>query len=116
MKCKFCGRQATGGISYTAPGNIPAFTCWECKEYYILDCKTRKNEELQKLELLNVCSFDLAWIGKCKKPGYPFCNKHKKEVCRVCGRQATHQCSVADGLVCGIPLCDECKCPNHRDY
>jgi len=114
MECKFCRKSNTGGISYIDSGGNLAFACWECKTDFEFDYKNRINKELQELKILNLCRFNLAWIGWCKKPGYPFCDNHKKEVCRVCKKQATHQCPVAGSLVCGISLCDNCKCPIHK--
>lgn len=59
------------------------------------------------------CNFNLAWIGKCGKPVHKngVCEEHSETKCRVCKRQATRQCSIASSLVCGMPLCSQCKCP-----
>ena len=58
------------------------------------------------------CQFDLAWIGKCKKPtieGLTMCEEHSKIKCCSCGEPATHQCAETMGLVCGADLCDKCE-------
>lgn len=60
-----------------------------------------------------MCNFDEAWIGKCKAPGAPFCEKHAQAKCASCGAQATHSCDATGGpLVCGSMLCDACEHTN----
>ena len=44
-----------------------------------------------------------------------YCQEHKDEMCRVCGKKATRGCSYCGQLVCGIPLCDNCGCPLHDE-
>lgn len=112
--CKFCGAVNTGGIYYTAVGGESVFACWKCEDKAHPDMEARKKEEIKELELTNKCTFNLSWIGWCKKDGFPFCDEHKKEHCRVCEKQATRQCSNAGSLVCGLPLCESCKCPSHK--
>lgn len=58
------------------------------------------------LPRLVLCSFDLAWIGKCGKPN---CEKHATLKCGSCGAPATHECDETMGLVCGVPLCADCE-------
>jgi hypothetical protein len=63
-----------------------------------------------------MCNYNLAWIGKCKNSnveGESYCKEHLNKRCK-CGKQATHECSIASSLVCGYPLCDICKCPLHE--
>ena len=59
------------------------------------------------------CSFDKAWVGKCKNPvvkGSRFCKEHKGKKCK-CGKQAVKECSdVLGPLVCGAYLCNKCTC------
>ena len=59
----------------------------------------------------NQCLFNEAWVGRCKNEivenGY--CKKHKDLYCVSCGEKATHSCSETMGLVCGVPLCDNCE-------
>ncbi len=59
----------------------------------------------------NKCRYDLAWVGacgnECDESG--ICDIHKMEKCKVCGEQATHQCSYTGQFVCGAPLCDKCE-------
>ncbi len=75
----------------------------------------------------NQCKFNMAWVGKCKKPtgtavdeydpfteqevAVEYCEKHLKLKCRKCGKQATHDCSATIGpMICGAPVCDDCRC------
>ncbi len=57
------------------------------------------------------CMFSEPWIGLCKEPrvkGGIVCVKHAEEKCQVCGDQAYTRCQASRGLMCGIPLCDQC--------
>lgn len=56
-----------------------------------------------------MCKFDIAWVGKCKEEGEPFCAKHVEKVCSSCGAQATRECGETGQFVCGAPLCDDCE-------
>ena len=59
----------------------------------------------------NKCRFELAWVGKCSKvaDNSGFCQEHKDIKCVSCGSQATRECPETMGLVCGVPLCDDCE-------
>jgi hypothetical protein len=61
----------------------------------------------------NKCKFNMSWAGDCKKDAIDgsYCNQHKDVKCKVCGKQATHECGETYFLVCGTPLCDSCSCP-----
>jgi hypothetical protein len=61
-----------------------------------------------------MCKFDISWVGVCKNEGEPYCDEHKGVKCKSCGEQATHDCEETYMFVCGIPLCDNCKCPCSR--
>lgn len=64
------------------------------------------------------CKRKMSWCGQCSKEaveGESYCKEHLNEECRVCGKQVTCECSSASSLVCGSPLCDDCKCPNHKE-
>lgn len=57
-----------------------------------------------------VCNYDLAWVGKCgKETTDGYCEEHKVIKCCKCGKQAVKQCEHASQLVCGAPLCGDCK-------
>ena len=60
---------------------------------------------------LQQCPYDIAWVGRCKDMGTPFCEKHAGRRCAVCGQQAVRECSETTMAVCGTPLCATCKCP-----
>ncbi|GAG31311.1 unnamed protein product, partial [marine sediment metagenome] len=52
------------------------------------------------------CKFARAWSGRCnKKTDKKYCLEHLSKKCKVCGTQATRECSCAVSLVCGAPLC-----------
>lgn len=58
------------------------------------------------------CGFFIAWVGKCKSTDLDVngkCKKHSGIKCVVCGNQATKECDSTGALVCGAPLCDNCK-------
>jgi hypothetical protein len=63
------------------------------------------------------CKFNKVWIGKCGKPADEsgFCEEHKGVKCCSCGAQATRECNETGWLVCGAPLCDECKHNAHPE-
>ncbi len=54
-----------------------------------------------------LCTFDNAWIGKCKKP-MP-CKEHQNLLCESCKKSATHSCAETGQFVCGSYLCDDCE-------
>ena len=61
------------------------------------------------------CLFEEPWIGVCGKETVPgedginyCCEKHIKEKCQVCGKQAFTRCQASIGVMCGIPLCEQC--------
>lgn len=56
------------------------------------------------------CQFNEPWVGTCKKPRTTAycCEEHSKEKCQVCGQQALTRCQASIGLMCGIPLCQNC--------
>jgi hypothetical protein len=56
-----------------------------------------------------MCKFNIAWVGKCKKDGDPFCDKHASMKCAVCRNQATRECPETGQFVCGEILCDDCE-------
>ena len=60
------------------------------------------------------CKFHIAWVGKCKNDAdiSGYCSEHKNIKCSKCDKQATHDCDMTMGLVCGQPLYNQCKC-NH---
>jgi hypothetical protein len=70
--------------------------------------ETVQTKEIPAVDLprLVLCSFDLAWRGKC---GEPNCEKHASLKCGSCGAPATHECDETMGLVCGVPLCADCE-------
>ena len=56
-----------------------------------------------------VCGFDAAWIGICKK--ITPCPEHKDKRCSKCKRIATRDCGHCYSIgVCGIPHCDDHRC------
>lgn len=60
-----------------------------------------------------VCTFTLAWIGRCNKPtadGWDErCSEHKGILCVSCGAEATGDCGQTMGpMTCGFMLCDTC--------
>jgi hypothetical protein len=58
------------------------------------------------------CSYDIAWVGCCKKEtaaGQIMCDEHAKEKCISCGAAAIKQCDYTGQFVCGYPLCDDCE-------
>lgn len=62
-----------------------------------------------------MCEYGIAWVGKCKLDGEPFCTKHAPEKCSSCGEQATHECDETGQFVCGSPLCAKCEHTLHED-
>lgn len=61
-------------------------------------------------ETMGTCIFVKAWIGYCGKQCQgDYCEEHLKEKCSSCGEQANRTCSHTHGLVCGAPLCPNCK-------
>ena len=66
---------------------------------------------------IEICKFQLAWIGRCKNSAVEngMCEKHKNLKCISCGAPATHQCSETGQFVCGYPLCDDCEHTNAID-
>lgn len=76
---------------------------YEHKNYQLNLCPEEKTK----------CMFNVAW-GTCREEPVKdslYCRKHSKEKCWVCGKQAIRECPDAGVVVCGIPLCEECKCP-----
>jgi hypothetical protein len=66
-----------------------------------------------------MCNFDKAWIGKCKESnveGKEYCEEHTKEVCSICGEQATHDCAETMQFVCGANLCGKLECKLQHFY
>ena len=62
------------------------------------------------------CIRKMGWVGKCEKEATvgDFCDDHSKEMCNTCGiKIATCECVMASSLVCGNPLCNDCKCKIH---
>lgn len=58
------------------------------------------------------CEFDMGYAGRCKGNSSlysKYCKTHDDMTCVSCGKQATHQCTETLQLVCGSPLCDNCK-------
>ena len=58
------------------------------------------------------CKFIKSWIGPCKKEtqgNRSYCEDHILEVCCSCKAPATHECEETMGLVCGMPLCNNCE-------
>ena len=66
---------------------------------------------MNKKENKNLCSFDEAWRGKCKKLAVKngMCEEHADLVCASCGAPATHSCYETGQFCCGAPLCDDCE-------
>ena len=63
------------------------------------------------------CIRKMGYAGKCKEEATVgnFCNEHSKEMCRTCKTNiATCECVMASSLVCGMPLCDNCRCSIHN--
>lgn len=72
------------------------------------------------------CERDVSWVGRCNniavnvtdnpidyEPGRAaLCSKHLKDRC-ACGKPAIRDCENAGSLVCGRPLCANCKCTAH---
>jgi len=113
--CWICGNKVFGGTQYSGAFKRIRFVCYKCEKYkeveeiIALDRKINYLQDLEKLSQENRCSFKL-YSDYCKKEGFPFCDKHKKERCVKCGRQATRICPVAHTLgVCGYPLCNDCE-------
>lgn len=58
------------------------------------------------------CTFEVAWVGTCKKPCQPQsdrCNQHADLTCIACGQRATKSCDeTLTSFVCGASLCATC--------
>jgi len=57
------------------------------------------------------CKYIIDWKGRCKKEalgGSRFCLEHSSIICSCCGAKATRSCDATFGLVCGVPICDDC--------
>jgi hypothetical protein len=111
-ECKNCGQEKDVGV-YGTEG----FYCYEeaCWQRFIELSQERTRQQIQDLISQGLCYFDKAWIGRCKKPGAPFCDEHSNLKCVSCGAQATHECPETGGLVCGFPLCDGCEHTIHPE-
>jgi len=64
------------------------------------------------------CSYEVwNYFGEiCGEPAEEngLCAYHQGIECVVCGKPAERDCKKSvDGLTCGAPLCDECKCNRH---
>ena len=59
----------------------------------------------------DTCNYSRAWIGGCGRPAVErgFCAEHAAATCRVCGKQATQECSYCGQFVCGTTLCRNCE-------
>ena len=60
---------------------------------------------------MSQCKWDIAWVGQCPNEATEdtdYCKGHTR-LC-YCGEIATHECGETFALVCGEPLCDDCKC------
>lgn len=57
------------------------------------------------------CRFVVAWVGPCGEPitDRGMCKKHAPLKCAGCGEPATQECPSASSLVCGAPICDQCR-------
>lgn len=110
-ECCFCKRgSTTGGAYYRRPSGEWAFHCWEddCCAKGNAESEERHQNEIRDLKAAGKCWFLEAWIGFCKvdaKDG--FCDKHRKELCWVCKKQAIQNCDHTGFLVCGMPFCSE---------
>lgn len=104
--CKNCETEKDGGV-HSATG----FFCYDepCWQIFLAESKERTRQEIENLTSQGLCYFTRAWIGRCKKPGTPFCDDHGKQKCSSCGSQATQECSSTGQFVCGAPLCEECE-------
>jgi len=59
------------------------------------------------------CTRKLGWEGGCRKEaveGDTMCEEHKDEKCSKCSKRAVNNCGYCGFLVCGQPLCEDCKC------
>jgi len=67
---------------------------------------------------MNACKYEMPWAGCCGEPcelGEAMCEKHKNLECRNCGAPAVKGCPSASSMVCGAPLCKDCReCDSHR--
>jgi hypothetical protein len=62
-------------------------------------------------EPVQLCGFNEAWRGNCKKPAIKNgkCEEHADLVCASCGAPATHSCYETGQFCCGAPLCNDCE-------
>jgi hypothetical protein len=61
---------------------------------------------------LTNCKWNKPWQGRCTNYATHedgMCDEHTGKFCSSCGRPATHGCDNAGSLVCGSPLCDDCR-------
>src|ERR1043165_714954 len=57
------------------------------------------------------CIFDNAWSGKCGRLALSsgLCENHLNLKCSSCNSQTIKQCTNESSLVCGRPLCNNCR-------
>jgi hypothetical protein len=76
--------------------------------------KRKEQERLIKEGV--ICGFNLAWHGPCAKPATNGrCEKHAGIKCTNCEELATRECDHVGMLVCGFPLCNNCRHPHRRN-
>lgn len=62
------------------------------------------------------CKYNKAWVGQCGKDALENgqCEKHQEKCTfKSCENLAVGECDYTGFLVCGRPLCADCKC-NHK--
>ena len=85
--------------NYTDGRRIDETTVQELKKY-------------QSDKKKGLCTFSIGWVGQCKEPGFPFCDRHQFMKCS-CGKHAVRDCEATLGaFTCGRYLCENCRC-NH---
>jgi len=102
------GAAELGDFSVTI--SDPPLTHNEELKLKLLGYQVSLKESRISWEAAGQCPFVIKWVGKCGKPGHPYCEEHSKLKCSVCGEQATRGCAeTIMGGVCGVPLCNTCK-------
>lgn len=111
--CASCGEIIERGrhsISFNFKNEIVTL-CYKypkCEDLYDSMNKENKEFELREAQQQNKCIYFRAWIGSCKKDGFPYCKEHSEARCCSCGKQAVGGCSHSLSFVCGADLCETC--------
>lgn len=100
-----------GGAPWAPRMRNPLILCGACIDA-VVAVLNLKSIDPKPLTKKHKCRYINPWAGPCGvkcSDGQEFCSEHLNEKCR-CGKQATHGCDNAGSLVCGAPLCDNCRC------